>query len=85
MKCKHCHNPLHMSQWAQDKALKSCPRCSLLDDAQHVFHSYPGAFGVSDKRANHIHPDGPQSYCIAHRKDKDGATDKGILCSDVRE
>jgi hypothetical protein len=67
MMCSHCHQPLKRAQWNAAETLKSCPKCSQDNGAEHVFYSYPEAFGITDKRASEVHPEGPQSYCYSCR------------------
>lgn len=83
MHCKHCGKPLNQSQYAQDGALKSCPRCSTEDGEEHIFYSYPGAFGQSKKRASVNIPDGAQSWCALCRGDDYGPHYGGFRCSEV--
>lgn len=66
-RCRHCHEPLNRARRSHDRALKSCPRCSTANGAEHVFFASPAAFGTSEKRASDESPDGVQSHCIACR------------------
>ena len=86
MNCKFCGKPLHESQYSNDGAFKSCPRCSTADGEEHIFFPYPSTFGYTSKRSTSVHKDGPQSYCVPHRGDPDkGVTFGGIRCSDMRK
>jgi len=76
--CTNCGKSLRRSQW-KGKRLKSCPRCSLENGKQHVFHTFPGAFGQSEKRANT--KEMAQSHCSAHRGNQE--PEKGRRCSAV--
>lgn len=83
MRCKHCGKPLNQSQYAQGGSLKSCPKCSTEDGEEHIFYSYPGAFGQSEKRASASIPDGAQSWCTLCRGDDYGPHYGGFRCSEV--
>jgi hypothetical protein len=70
--CKHCGNPLNQSQYSADKKYKSCPRCSSNDGKEHIYYSYPSAFGTTPLRESTRYPDGPQSHCQICRGGVDG-------------
>lgn len=84
--CKYCGRPLNESQYNQDKTLKSCPKCSVIDGEEHIFLSYPDSFGVTEKRISSKNLDGTQSYCQPHRAKSDNRiiTKNGIRCSYVK-
>lgn len=83
--CKHCGKKLKSAQYSADKTLKSCPRCSVLNGQEHVYFPYPASFGETGARATANNPDGPQSYCTAHRSNpKRSIPEGGILCSQVK-
>lgn len=69
-RCRHCSEPLNRARKSHDLKLKSCPRCSTKNGAEHVFFESPVAFGISEKRASDETPDGVQSHCIACRTNK---------------
>lgn len=83
MHCRHCGEPLNQSQYAQGRTLKSCPKCSTEDGKEHIFYSYPVAFGKSEKRASASIPDGAQSWCTLCRGNDYGPRDGGCRCSEV--
>lgn len=66
-RCQHCDEPLRFAQHTRDRDLKSCPRCSVRDGAEHVFYESPAAFGTTEARASAAAPEGLQSYCSACR------------------
>ena len=83
--CKHCGKPLNQSQYSSNKAYKSCPRCSEINGEEHIFFLYPKSFGDTTKRSSDNHPDGPQSWCYAHRCNKNAPImPGGIRCSDIK-
>lgn len=84
MYCKHCGKALNQSQYAQDGTLKSCPKCSTEDGAEHIFYFYPGAFGQSQKRISTKIPDGAQSWCALCRGDDFGPHQGAFRCSEVQ-
>ena len=61
--CRFCGKALNRSYYRQEKAWKSCPRCSSRHGSMHVYLRYPDAFGTTDARASSETPDGAQSYC----------------------
>ncbi len=79
MNCKHCGKPLNETQYHEN--LKSCPNCSVKNGTEHVFYSYPEAFGTTSLRATSNRPDGPQSYCTACRGGQEQMDFSPILCS----
>lgn len=81
MKCEHCGERLNRSVYSPDNRLKSCPRCSKTNGKYHVFHPYPGDFGVTEKRSSGNSPEGAQSYCTTCRGDNTPRT--GKLCINV--
>ena len=81
--CKHCGRPLNESQYAQEMALKSCPKCSVEDGEEHIFYSYPQNFGKSVKRVSAKIPDGAQSLCSLCRVEDFGPHLGGRRCSEV--
>lgn len=83
--CAHCREPLKNSFYGPGKAWKSCPRCSSLDGAEHVFYEHPDAFGTSDARISDDTPLGVQSYCKTCRpRVRQEPTARSRRCSDVR-
>ena len=79
MNCNRCNRPLNEAQYHEN--LKSGPNCSVNNAHEHVFYSYPDAFGTTPLRATSVHPDGPQSHCTACRGGKDASDFNSILCS----
>jgi hypothetical protein len=69
--CIHCKQPLNRSQYSEGKRMKSCPKCSSSDGAEHIFYEYPVAFGQSEARVSEGTPDGAQSYCSTCRTNDD--------------
>jgi hypothetical protein len=65
MKCDHCDKSLRRAQWAHGKAWKSCPNCSTQNGHEHVYYSYPDAFGTTPARANYKNPEGPASWLVS--------------------
>ena len=53
------------------------------DGEEHIFYSYPGAYGQSEKRASASIPDGAQSWCTLCRGDDYGPHYGGRRCSEV--
>lgn len=83
MLCRHCENPLSIVQWSAAENWKSCPHCSTRDGSEHVFYRYPDKFGTTAARASHKHPEGPQSYCIACRGNKEPDCSEVMLCHEI--
>lgn len=65
--CRVCGRPLNEAQYKLNEQYKSCPRCSTRNGAEHVYYENPLYFGETGKRSTSIHPNGPQSYCVACR------------------
>ncbi len=80
MRCLACGARLRESQWSKQQRFKSCPSCSQ-EQGAHVFYPLHEGFGVTDKRASSIHPEGPQSHCIRCRGR--GGTPPPVACGDV--
>lgn len=83
-KCIICNEPLNITQWRRDKQYKSCPKCSTINGNEHVYYEFPDAFGITEKRKSHNHPEGPQSYCVACRGRGETTANKE-LCSQFTE
>jgi len=81
MNCRVCGERLNIGQFRRDKQYKSCPKCSTENGTEHVYYTYPNNFGITEKRASSIHPEGPQSYCVSCRGR--GDTDEEVLCSEL--
>ena len=73
-RCAHCKRLLNRSVYSPDKAWKSCPRCSSIDGAEHVFYEYPDGYGTSDARISDDASDGAQSYCKTCRAGQEPTT-----------
>ena len=80
MNCYSCGKPLNQAQFHNQ--LKSCPRCSVKNTNEHIFYSYPQAFGNTPRRASSNHPDGPQSHCYACRGGQEQESFTPVKCSE---
>ena len=70
MRCRHCYRDLLDGLlFDSERNWKACPKCSEIVGS-HVFLQYPDDFGTSEKRITSDNPDGAQSHCREHRKDK---------------
>ena len=81
-RCAHCNKLLNRSVYSPDNTWKSCPRCSSLEGAEHVFYEYPDGYGTSDARISDDAPDGAQSYCKTCRVGQEPTT-HSQRCSSV--
>lgn len=79
--CQYCGKPLNESQYRQNRAYKSCPKCST-EDAEHIYYPYPDSFGTTPSRVSCNTPDGAQSYCTRCRSGDLGPFPGGRKCSD---
>ena len=85
MLCRICGKPLHESQYSENREYKSCPRCSVINGVEHIYFPYPEEFGTTEKRESINNPDGPQSYCVMHRSNKNASVPiSGIGCRKIK-
>lgn len=80
--CPHCTHALNRARYSADKALKSCPSCSV-ERGVHIFHPHPDAFGTTDARVTDHTPDGVQSYCAECRAGE--SPQQGTPCPSVTQ
>ena len=81
--CKHCGKPLNQSQYRHNKQYKSCPACSVADGEEHIFYSYPDAFGTTLLRSTQGSPEGAQSYCRICRGNNEPIHHGNKKCSEL--
>ena len=80
--CTHCARVLNRARYNKGETMKSCPKCSDDNGKEHVFHSYPAAFGTTPARATARHDEGPQSWCEDCRFER--TPPPGTLCNVVK-
>lgn len=83
--CRVCNGKLNRSRYSHDERWKSCPNCSKLHGAEHVYRLCPDAFGTTPERETEENPDGIQSYCYACRQNQEPSfTSTDVrLCSEL--
>jgi hypothetical protein len=81
--CKHCGEPLYLSQYKRDRTYKSCPACSAEDGKEHIYYEYPRYFGKTPLRSTGSTPDGAQSYCYLCRRGEIGPHQNHFRCSQL--
>ena len=79
-KCATCGRLLRRSFLSADQLWKSCPQCSGLNGAEHVYRLYPKDFGTSEAREAAGVEDGMQSWCLRCRLQQ--AVDEPKNCSE---